>query len=86
MKEEYNKAELLKMLETIYDDLEELDSLLLGVHSNQKKELEDHLDHLELLEAAFSVFEQKLKKETTHTIAKSPEKIRRMATFKLELS
>jgi len=84
MKEEYNKAELLEMLETIYDDLEELDSLLLGVHSNQEKELEDHLDHLATLEAAFSVLEQKLKKETNN-IVKSSEKIRRTAIFKLEL-
>lgn len=84
MKEEYNKTELLEMLETIYDDLEELDNLLLDARAKQKKELEAHLDHLTHLEAAFSALEEKLKKDTS-SLVKNSEKIRRTAILKLEL-
>ncbi|MFT8321175.1 MAG: hypothetical protein ABF649_09730 [Bacillus sp. (in: firmicutes)] len=85
MKEVYNKEELLAMLETIYNELEELDNALIGMHLNKNMEVEEHLYHLNTLEAAFSVFEKKWVKEVTN-LDKNPAKLKRTATLKLELS
>ncbi len=85
MTEAVNKEELLKILEKIYGELEEIDHVLMGIKKKKKMEVEEHLYQLTTLESAFSVLEEKLLEETKN-IGKIDPKIKRSAALKLELN